>query len=365
MSELILREFHTGLGGRFATSGGTEIVAEYGDTLAEHRALTETAGVLDLSFRGRICLTGTDRTRFLHGQVTNDVKALKVGEGCYAALITAKGKMQSDLNVFCLADELLMDFEPGLTTSIRERLERFIIADDVQVVDVAPHYGLFYVNGPRAAEVVGALGIFGVLPQTDFNFVAVDDKILGQIYLMHNARLGASGFDLFVPTAAVGLMGDKLITALKGAGGRVCGFNAFEIARIEAGIPRFGIDMDESNIPLEAGLESRAISFTKGCYIGQEVISRIRTYGQVAKALRGLRLADDLKTLPAKGDKLVKGDKEVGYITSATASPGIKANIALGYVRKEVNEIGTELLVRARDAETSAKIVSLPFKGTF
>jgi folate-binding protein YgfZ len=152
-----------------------------------------------------------------------------------------------------------------------------------------------------------------------------------------------------------------LIGAAKSGGGRECGAEAFEIARIEAGIPRFGADMDETINPLEAGLETRAISFSKGCYIGQEVISRIRTYSEVAKALRGLRLADDLKSLPKKGDKLFHDGKEAGFITSATVSPRLKANIALGYVKREMNQLGTELMLRTAEGETRARIVELPF----
>ena len=142
---LPLHEFHARLGARFTTVNDAEAVADYGDPLSEHAALRETAAALDLGFRSRLCLTGADRVRFLHGQVTNDVKRLRVGEGCYAALVTAKGKMQSDLNIFCLQDELLLDFEPGLTPTVAQRLEKFIVADDVQVVDVAPHYGLLTV----------------------------------------------------------------------------------------------------------------------------------------------------------------------------------------------------------------------------
>src|SRR5271154_384431 len=161
MNPLSLHELHHGLGARFAELNGAEIVADYGDWLAEHAALRESVGVIDLSFRSRICLTGADRGRFLHGQVTNDVKKLHVGEGCYAAITTAKGKMESDLNIFALADELLLDFEPGLTEKISARLEKFIVADDVQIVDAAPHYGLLSVQGPKATEAVRALGLFG------------------------------------------------------------------------------------------------------------------------------------------------------------------------------------------------------------
>src|SRR5579883_1900764 len=146
---LALHELYYGLNARFAEVNGCEVVADYGDWQAEHAALRESAGALDLSFRSRICLTGADRLRWLNGQVTNNVKDLRAGQGCYAALVTAKGKLESDLNIFCLPDELLLDFEPGLTERVTQRLDKYIIADDVQVVDVAAHYGLLSVQGPK------------------------------------------------------------------------------------------------------------------------------------------------------------------------------------------------------------------------
>src|SRR5580698_8291519 len=171
MNFLSLHEFHHALGAQFSGLNGQEIVADYGDVSAEYRALRASAGVLDFSFRGRICLTGTDRIRFLHGQITNDIKKLQAGEGCYAALTTAKGRMESDLNVFNLPDELLLDFEPGLTERVSERLEKFIVADDVQIVDAAPHYGLLSVQGPKAGDAVRGIGLFAEIP----------DKKLGSI----------------------------------------------------------------------------------------------------------------------------------------------------------------------------------------
>src|SRR5271156_4980221 len=161
MNPLPLHEFHHDIGAHFSGLNGARIVADYGDWRAEHAALRQSAGMIDLSFRSRICLTGADRVRFLHGQVTNDVKKLRVGEGCYAAITTNKGKMESDLNIFALADELLLDFEPELTEKISARLEKFIVADDVQILDAAPYYGLLSVQGPKAALVICALGLFG------------------------------------------------------------------------------------------------------------------------------------------------------------------------------------------------------------
>ena len=359
---ILLHEFHHLLGATFTEVNGAEMVADYGDMLAEHTALRNSAGVLDLSSRSRVCLVGADRARYLHGQVTNDIKRLTPGAGTYATVTTARGKMEGDLNIFCLADELLLDFEPGLTEKISLRLGKFIVADDVQIVDAAPHYGLLTVQGPQAASVIGALGLpGGEPPATPYGSVKISDPTLGEIYLVNLPRLGTNGFDLYVPNDALGAVADKLIAAAKQIGGRACGWTAFELARIEAGAPRFGADMDETNIPLECGLESRAISYSKGCYIGQEVINRIHSIGHVNRELRGLRLADDLAALPARGDKLFHDGKEVGYVTSAVKSPALKANIALGYVRREVNQIGNEVTLRTTGGDSLAKIVALPF----
>ena len=361
MSPLALHELHAALDGVFGELNGAELVAHYADPAAEHAALHENAAALDLSFRSRVCVLGADRVKFLNGQVTNHVAALKAGEGCYATLVTAKGKVQSDLNIFALADELLLDFEPGLTRIVTERLEKYVIADDAQLVDVAPHYGLLSVQGPRAADVVVRLGLEMELPKTLRAFATITDPTLGTLYLMNLPRAGTTGFDLYVPVAALGAVFDKLVAATKAVGGCACGWQALETARIEAGIPRFGADFDETNLPSEAGIEATAVSYTKGCYIGQEVIARLRTYGNVAKALRGLRLADALPNLPVRGDKLFKDGKEVGHVTSAVTSPTLNANLALGYVRREANQIGTELTLCTTAGESAARIVALPF----
>jgi len=406
VTPLQLHEFHHRLGARFAEVNGAEVVNDYGVWLAEHAALRESAGVIDLSFRSRICLVGSDRVRFLHGQVTNDVKRLQVGEGCYAALVTAKGKMESGLNIFCLPDELLLEFEPGLTGKISQRLEKFIVADDVQILDAAPQYGLLSVQGPRAEDVVRATGLFGwgedpdgpdstgnqhgssgasphQFPTKPFDSVKISDATLGEIYLANQPRFGvrrhvaafqsadmsthstiSSGFDLLVPNSSLAAVADKLIAAAKSVGGLACGWQAFETARIEAGIPRFGADMDETNLPLECGIENQAVSYNKGCYIGQEVINRVHSFGHVNRELRGLRLSDPASAglpLPQRGDKLFHNDKEIGYVTSAVKSPVLNAVIVLGYVRREANQIGTELLLRTASGESPAKIVELPF----
>jgi tRNA-modifying protein YgfZ len=327
----------------------------------EYTALRNAAGVIDFSSRGRICLTGADRVRFLHGQVTNDVKKLSVGEGCYAALVTAKGKMESDLNVFCLQDELLLDFEPGLAEKISQRLEKFIVADDVQIVDVAPLYGLLSVQGPKSDTVVSSVSLFSELPEKEFHSKKISNSGFGEVYVMNHPRLGSAGFDLFVPNDLVVRAKEKLVAAAKRIGGCECNLDAFETARIEAGIPRFGADMDDTNIPIECGIESRAISYSKGCYIGQEVLNRIHTMGHVTRELRRLQLAETLSRLPMKGDKLFHDGKEAGYITSATKLPGLNKSMALGYVRREA--LGQELNLRSASEVTPVVVTGLPFSS--
>jgi folate-binding protein YgfZ len=284
---------------------------------------------------------GTDREKFLHGQITNDILRLKVGEGTYAALVTSKGKLETDLFAYKLQDEILLDFEAGLTERITNRLTKYIIAEDVQIVDVAPFYSLLSVQGPRAKEFLAAFTA-GPLPERPLSWVKSASPN-GDQYIIENGRFGVVGYDLFVPNADAPSLAERLAESIKPAGMDAC-----EISRIENGIPRFGVDMDESNLAPEA-LRENAISYAKGCYIGQEIIARIRTYGQVAKALRLIRLPDDLQHLPPRGEKLFKAGKEVGFITSSTLSSKHGCKVALAYIRKEANSAGELLGVSAPD----------------
>ncbi|MGD0815834.1 MAG: aminomethyltransferase family protein [Verrucomicrobiota bacterium] len=360
MDSLPLHDFHQARGAQFLELTGREAVAHYGDAPAEYAALRQSAGILDLSFRGRLCVLGSDRVKFLNGQVTNNVKDLRPGQGCYAALVSVKGKIQSDLHIYILENEILLDFEPGLDAAVQERLGNYIIAEDAQVADVSALYGLWSIQGPKAAALVQRLPWNIVIPEKPHAPARIDDAALGEIYVMNHARTRDAGYDFFVPTKAMPAVAEQLIAAANDTSGRLCGWQSLETARLEAGIPRFGADMDETNLAPEV-LDEQAISYSKGCYIGQEVISRVRTYGQPAKSLRGLRLPDDLRALPAKGDKLFLGEKEVGYITSAVASPRLKANIALGYVRREANKSGTDLLLQIPPGKVPVKIVEVPF----
>ncbi|MBN8249497.1 MAG: aminomethyltransferase family protein [Verrucomicrobia bacterium] len=361
MTALRLHEVHAALGARFSELSGMEVVADYGDPAAEHAALGAAVGVCDLGFRGRLCLTGADRVRLLNGQVTNDVRALAVGRGCAAAFCTPKGRLVADVAILALAEELLLDFEPGLTAALIERLEHHIVAEDVQVVDVAPHYGLLTFQGPGTGTLLQRLELFPGIPEPKFAVSAASDPTLGDLYLVNRPRAGAPGADLFVPVDSQEAVLDHAAAAARDLGGCLVGFEALDLARFEAGIPRFPVDMDESHLPPEAGLDREAISYSKGCYTGQETIARIRTYGQVTKSLRGLRFPDGARQPPAKGDPLFHNGRQVGQVTSARLSPRHGALLAMAYVRREANTPGTELQWRTAGGEVPVQVVALPF----
>ena len=318
-------------------------MAQVAAVTKDYQALNENAAFIDFSNRARLCLVGPDRQAFINGQVTNNVKGLRVGQGCYTALANAKGKMTSDLNVFVLADEILLDCEPGIGAKISERLEKFIIADDVQIVDASKSFCLISVLGAKAVSVCEGLG--WRIPKSSYGIELQDG-----VYVANVPRLGMTGVDLYFP-----LEGESPVIKLRSAGVEACSIETFEVARIEQGIPRFGLDMDENTLAPEA-LGDNAISYAKGCYIGQEVIARIRTYGQVAKALRGIRFEPDAK-VPQRGEKIFHDGKEVGWVTSAVFSPKLARPIALGYVRKECNQIGGLVTV----SDSRGEIVATPF----
>lgn len=358
MPPLPLHPQHAEAGASFITVNEAEAVRDYGDARAEHAALTQAAALLDLSFRGRVVLLGADRAPLLHGQCTNDILGLPPGRGCYALFASPKGRIEADAHIYHLGEELLLDLEPGMSGPVTARLERFILAQDVQPVDAAPHYGLFSVQGPQSGEAVAAALPEVELPAEDHAVRTVEAFAGGPLYLIRHDRAGLPGLDLFAPVASLGALWDGLASAVRAVGGRPAGWTALETARIEAGVPRFGADFDAANLSAEAGLDARAVSFNKGCYSGQEVINRLHTFGQVAKALRGLRLPAG-RPLPARGDRLFHAGREAGHITSAVDSPRF-GPVALGYVRREGNAPGTRLALAA-DGPPEVEVVALPF----
>jgi folate-binding protein YgfZ len=322
------------------------------DSSTGYAALRSGAGLIDRSQFGRIMLTGADRRSYLQGLLTNDIAALSAGTGCYAALLTAQGRMIADMRVLELGDAVLLDVVPHVTETVRAHLDRFVFSEDVEVRDVTGERAEIGLYGPEAPTLVSRVTqIAPDLPLFGSTKGAFDGSPL---LVARSDEAGIDGYDLFVePTAA-----DALRSALTGAGAVPVDEASAEAVRIESGRPRFGQDMNEDTIPLEAGIEDRAISRTKGCYVGQEVIIRVldRGHGRVARRLVGLTFP--LGATVSPGAPIVSGDREIGRITSATRSPALGRPIALGYVQRDFVSPGTGVKV----GDTPGVVAALPFR---
>jgi folate-binding protein YgfZ len=328
-----------------------------------YQALHEGAALLDRrAERGRVELRGGDRRSYLHGLLTNDVAGLATGTGCYAALLTPQGRMISDMRVSELRDRLIIDLPAATTAAVSQRLGDFIFSEDVEVQDLSGALGQWGLYGPRAAEVAGAVidedsgaGIGSIPPGGN-----VERTFQGRpVIVIRSDDFGVDGFEILVEESASDLLGQALVDD----GARLVDAATTDVARVEAGRPAFGRDMDATTIPLEAGIEDRAISLTKGCYVGQEIIIRVlhRGQGRVAKRLVGMvGAAADGPLQP--GMRVESAGREIGSLTSAVDSPRLRRPIALGYVHRDFSEPGHVLEVRHGDAAVrSVTVVATPF----
>ena len=302
---------------------------------------------------GRVALTGADRRSYLQGLLTNDIEALVPGTGCYAALLTAQGRMITDMRVLELGDAVLLDVPAEQATAIRDHLDRFVITEDVSVADVTSIRAEIGLYGPAAIDVLQAAGTEGGAPAA--LHASTNVRIAGvPALLVRSDAYGAGGFDLIAAAEEM----PRIEAALIAAGAVRASDQDAETVRIESGRPRFGADMDADTIPLEAGLEERAISRTKGCYVGQEVIVRVldRGQGRVARRLVGLTLPAS-SPVPSPGAALRAGGKDAGRVTSAAFSPALARPIALGYVHRDFVEPGTRVEI---DGSGGAIVAALP-----
>ncbi len=315
------------------------------DTLAtDYRTITEACGLLDRSERGKLALTGGDAAGFLQGQVTNDVEGLSAGGGCYAAFLTPKGKMLGDLRILATDGELLLDTERVALQALFNMIRRFSIGYDVELHKRTLERGLLSLIGPDAAKVAGVRG----LPADEHQHAVF--SVLGTGLEARAIRTDV-GIDLLCEAGDT----DALRSALEDAGAAAVTEAAAECLRVKRGRPRYGIDLDDSVIPQEAGLNDRAVSFTKGCYVGQETVARLFYRGKPNRQLRGLRLS-----APAdSGDQLRFEDRAVGELTSVVESPAL-GPIALALVRREA-PVGTVVTVGEGES-TTAEVVELPFR---
>jgi folate-binding protein YgfZ len=324
-------------GARFQEIQGWELPSDFGSTETEWKAVRTHVGTLDLSHRGKILVKGNDRVAFLHSMLSNDIKNLSPGSCCYATILTPKGKIIADLNVFAFEDYHLLELDEVHVEKIIKHLSSFIISEDIEMKDVGSHYGILSLQGPDAEFFLKHL------PQDNLNFRAFS-----------NDRTGDGGYDLWVTVENLEKLWDQIQTLEKI---QPIGLSALEVLRIEAGIPKFNQDLDENTIPNEARLD-HAISWTKGCYPGQEIVARIKYRGGVQRILSGLMLKENIS--PQRGDKVFKDSNIIGIVTSAIYSFYLNCPIALAYLRNTVIT-GSEVQIHHQEKILIGKIQNIPF----
>lgn len=301
---------------------------------------------VDQSDRGRLKFTGRDRQSFLQGMVTNDVAKLAPGAGCYAFMLDATGHILSDARILCRDEFLLMDVEPGMASFVAETLDKYLIMERVKITDIGEETAQFFVGGTEVSHFFETLAVPGITEwieghngliatgnsETFPAFVAVTRLIPGSGFTVYLAKEDAEGFRAYLANSGAELLAPETLEAL----------------RIEAGIPRFGVDMDSRVLAPETKQEARAISYKKGCYIGQEIVARIDARGRVNRGLTGFRL---LGGNPPEPDTAVQVEgKDVGRVTSSAISPTYGVPIALGYIRREHEEPGASVTINGENA---------------
>jgi folate-binding protein YgfZ len=313
-------------------SAGTSVTtaSNFGDTRAEFQSLLSGCGLYDLNWRAKITVTGGDRVRWLNGMVSNNVRDLAPGHGVYAFLLNAQGRIQADLYAFQRGDSLLVDIERAQRDKILQLFDHYIIADDVEIADISDKLTAVGLTGPEARAVLERAGIaVPDLAHLQFADVTWQQKT---ITLLHSGEEARESWQIWVAPEHVGNLWD----ALRKAGAQPTGTAALNLFRISRGIPQFGEDIRERDLPQETG-QTRALSFTKGCYLGQEIVERIRSRGAVHRQFTAFAVEG---TLPEPGAKILPGEKEekeVGEITSSAILPLAEGDrpVALGYVRRE------------------------------
>ena len=343
-----------GFQARSGEYAGTETILDFGSPVEELDALRHSCGVFDLGWRGKLVISGEDRVRWLNGMVSNDTRDLRQDFGNYSFVLNAQGRIQSDLLAFQRGEFYIVESEAGQLPALREFFDRYIIMDDVEIGDISDRLTSIGVAGPRACEMLCSAGLkpgaahVGQILDGSWNGIGFS--------LIRDPIELRNWYELWLAPENV----EPVWHALTEAGAAPVGAQALEWQRILLGLPRMGLDLGQRELPQETG-QAYALHFSKGCYIGQEIVERVHSRGQVHRLLSGLIVEGDP---PPHGSKVTAGDKEVGDVTSsaAMAVDGARRSVALGYLRRnllaELRESGEQLWVDG----SKASVAPLPFQ---
>jgi len=357
MKRTSLSALHEARGAHWVEHHGWEIPACYSRLEEEYHALQEGVGLIDLSHRTRLRVTGRDRRTWLHGQVTQEINKLPDWRATYAAILNPQGHMVSDLRVFAVPDALLLDAPAGLATPLAEYLERFLIMERAEIEDLTDSWSLLSLQGPQSPYALGAV-LGDSVTHLKMGDVAQHTCQDEPVLVSRITHCGEDGFDLFVPAAKAAVLWAELCQPRVEFAVHSVGRAALNLRRLEAGIPWWGEELGPSLVPLEARLD-HAISLTKGCYVGQEIIARIDARGHVNNLMAGFFVHGD--TLPPRGTEIHHNGRKVGKVATALDSLRLERPIALGFLRRELHEPGTRVQALAPAGVVELEVTPLPF----
>jgi folate-binding protein YgfZ len=327
-----LIEEHRAVGAQLAEIEGCMLPESFSDLGREYRAARESVALLDTNWHAILTLTGRDRVKYLHNVSSNDIKSLPEGRGTLALLLNPQGRILAEIEVYALPEKLLLLSHASLREGTIATIKKYILGSQVEVEDLTEKMGSLAVEGPRAPEVVAqACGVsIAELPQLSAREVVIGEA---PCYLLGRSHFAAPGAEFVAPREGLPALWRKLLAAVRAQGGEPMGMSAFHALRLQADLPWFPADFNDAMIPHEAAVENTHISFTKGCYTGQEIVERVRSRGHVNRKRVSLKFSTSTPPLP--GTKLRAGNAEVGFVTSAALSPAAGAAIGMGYVRRE------------------------------
>ena len=361
---------------KFAEYFGMSLPAQFRDPLAEYRAARECAALMDTNFRSVFALSGPDRVRYLNAVTSGNIRDLAPGQSAPGLALNAQGHMLAELLTLVLEERLLVLSHAFLRQRTFETLDKFIIMDDATLTDETSQTGTLAIEGPQAAEILREITEvdLGQLPAGAH--VAARMQVAGGAIpcrILRRSQFGLPGAELLLPRESLEAARQALGAAVRERGGLPIGYRALDMLRLEAGIPWYGADFDEHQIPQEAGIESTHISFTKGCYTGQEIVERVRSRGHVNRRLGGLAFGSSEAPKPgteifavtegADGAAPVRERPEAGHVTSAAFSPLLGKAIGMAYLRREYLAPGTKLLYESDRGEASAEAIELPLRA--
>jgi aminomethyltransferase len=347
-----LAGYHRSQGATLGEYHGALVPSRFSDPVAEHQAVRQASGLFDFSFRDKFAMKGRDHAKFLHRMVSNDVKRLAPGQGTYATLLSPQGHILVDMRLYCAGERFFVDTDADLRDKALEGLKRYVIGDQVEF-EPLDLYALAF-EGPRARPLLEKTLHIDLPAMQEFDHFATNYAGF-PVQVVCASSTGEEGYEVWAD-------GKGLLAVWGAACGQAptygmlpCGTQALETLRIEAGIPRYGQELGEDTIPNEAGLWN-ALSFNKGCYVGQEIVERARSRGHVNWKLMGLVVESEVP--PPPSEKLIQDGKDIGEVTSSCVSPTLGKTIALAYLRREVAEPGTKLEF---SSGAVAEVVALPF----